>query len=171
MLTEQEYIEAYHAYFRPLCFMAVKYTKSGQEAENIVQESFIKLWERREQTDRFTVKSFLYLMTANACKNYARHLSVVAKSEVEISYLADRASEEVNAVYFEYVTLLYDSIECMPEKRKAVFKAQLQQEGKLNLPKLANELGISYYTLKEHKVQGYKYLRNLFKIKFPHLFG
>ena len=49
---------------------AQKYTNDTNEAEDIVQDVFLKLWERRELLDNISLASFLFMMVRNSCLNY-----------------------------------------------------------------------------------------------------
>ena len=52
---------------------AQKYTNDTNEAEDIVQDVFLKLWERRELLDNISLTSFLFMMVRNSCLNYLIH--------------------------------------------------------------------------------------------------
>lgn len=63
-------------------FEAIKsfvYYKTGNisVAEDITQETFIKLWERRSEIKKETVKSLLYTISSNLSKNHIKHQNVV----------------------------------------------------------------------------------------------
>ena len=51
---------------------AQKYTNDTNEAEDIVQDVFLKLWERRELLDNISLASFLFMMVRNSCLNYLK---------------------------------------------------------------------------------------------------
>lgn len=51
---------------------AQKYTNDTNEAEDIVQDVFLKLWERRELLDNISLTSFLFMMVRNSCLNYLK---------------------------------------------------------------------------------------------------
>lgn len=55
------------------------YYKTGNltVSEDIVQETFIKLWERRDKIKEETVKSLLYTISSNLSKNHIKHQHVV----------------------------------------------------------------------------------------------
>ena len=54
--------------FAPLCYFAVKLVKEPFIAEDIVQDCFVRLWEKREDLGHVkTPKSYLYTMVRNAC--------------------------------------------------------------------------------------------------------
>jgi len=55
------------------------YYKTGvlDVSEDIAQETFIKLWERKNEIDFTTVKSLLYTIASNLSKNHIKHQNVV----------------------------------------------------------------------------------------------
>ena len=55
------------------------YYKTGNTlvSEDIVQETFIKLWERKSEINTETVSSLLYTIAANLAKNHIKHEHVV----------------------------------------------------------------------------------------------
>ena len=53
---------------------AQKYTNDTNEAEDIVQDVFLKLWERRELLDNISLTSFLFMMVRNSCLNYLTYI-------------------------------------------------------------------------------------------------
>ena len=55
---------------------AQKYTNDTNEAEDIVQDVFLKLWERRELLDNISLTSFLFMMVRNSCLNYLKHRQI-----------------------------------------------------------------------------------------------
>ena len=55
---------------------AQKYTNDTNEAEDIVQDVFLKLWERRELLDNISLASFLFMMVRNSCLNYLKHRQI-----------------------------------------------------------------------------------------------
>ncbi len=57
------------------------------EAEDIVQESFIKLWNRRKDVDQKTVKAYLYRIVHNACLDYFKKKKSQPMLEVQLDHL------------------------------------------------------------------------------------
>ena len=52
---------------------ACRYTNDSIEAEDIVQEAFLKLWERRELLENISLSAFLFMLVRNDCLNRAKH--------------------------------------------------------------------------------------------------
>ena len=71
----KEHFKALHAYANVML-------KDGDLAEEMVQNVFLKLWERREDLNvQISVKAYLYKMVRNACLNYFKHNKTKAKYE------------------------------------------------------------------------------------------
>ncbi|MES2456790.1 MAG: sigma-70 family RNA polymerase sigma factor [Bacteroidota bacterium] len=71
-LLKQEDQRAFDQLFRKLypalCFFAGRYVPVAAQAEEIVQDTLFKLWQRRNDFDNYqSVKAFLYISTKNAC--------------------------------------------------------------------------------------------------------
>ena len=83
----------FHAYHAPLCAFANRLVGVRDLAEEIVQEVFLYIWERRETWDvRSSVKSYLFTAVRNAAMSYLRHERVVrqrtAKSRLARALMA-----------------------------------------------------------------------------------
>ena len=73
----KEFERLFNQYFEPI--KKFIYYKIGDVAiaEDLVQETFIKLWERKEEINQETVKSLLYTISSNLSKNHIKHQHVV----------------------------------------------------------------------------------------------
>lgn len=77
---------------------ARKYTIDEKEAEDIVQDVFLKLWERRELLENISLTSFLFMMVKNDCLNYLKHRQVVDSVEWRTSEMEN--AEQLYAIDF-----------------------------------------------------------------------
>jgi hypothetical protein len=62
----------FHLYFKPLVHFAYSIVNSLQAAEDVVEDSFIKLWEKREAIEAPGLKSYLYASVRNGCIDLLR---------------------------------------------------------------------------------------------------
>ncbi|NIG53556.1 RNA polymerase sigma-70 factor [Chitinophaga sp. Cy-1792] len=148
-------------YYKPLCFFANQLLDSMADAEDIVKDAFVKLWNRKSDFDHpKSIKGFLYTTTRNACLNHLRHQKVHNNFQQEMIYLDDKKGEDLilqRMIQSELIQSIYLEIEKLPEKRQQVFR-MIFLEGLKN-DEIAEKLGISVFTVKEHKAKALAQLR------------
>ena len=76
-LTLNEFEQLFNQYFESIKSFVYFKTGNISVSEDIVQEAFIKLWERRDEINTETVKSLLYTISSNLAKNHIKHQHVV----------------------------------------------------------------------------------------------
>jgi RNA polymerase sigma-70 factor (family 1) len=113
-------------YNKLLFTCAIQLVKDKEQAEDIVSESFTKLWQRRDvfQTEEH-VKAFLFVTTRNASLNYLRHIQRKTASQSELSYLKkDKDDQDIimDMIEGELLKKIYPMIETLPNKCKTIFK-------------------------------------------------
>jgi RNA polymerase sigma factor (sigma-70 family) len=71
---EEAFDTLFRRYYAPLCAYAAKLTDGNREdAEDIVQQAFIKLWEQRNALSiQWSVKAYMYKTVHNRCLNRIR---------------------------------------------------------------------------------------------------
>lgn len=164
---QQAFAAVFRIFYRPLCYFATQLVNDAGEAEDIVKDSFVKLWHKHTDFDNEqTIKSFLYITTRNACLNFLRHVKVKDTVHRELVYLEEGRGQELmlnQLIRLEMMQEIYNEIEKMPEKRREVFKLAYL-EGMKN-EDIANQMGLSIFTVKEHKAKALSYLRTRFSDK------
>jgi len=157
----------FQLHYRPLCYFASQLVGSQPDAEDIVKDTYVKLWQKH--TDFATpqnIKAFLYITTRNACLNFLRHLQVKESSRKELLYLEEEKGQELvinQMIRAELMQEIYTEIEKLPEKRRMVFKLAYL-EGLKN-DEIADQMRISIHTVKEHKGKALQFLRLRFSDK------
>ncbi len=150
--------QLFYTYSSRLYYFAYGYLKSKEDAEELVQEIFSKIWEKRQQLDeKLNFKSYLFTIAFNAIKKHFRSQAYLNRY---FDHAAANATE--SAVYedvdFASLKALVDKlVDKMPEKRKAVF-LKSRYEGK-NAQEISSEMSISKSTVENHLNQALKYLR------------
>ena len=170
MLTEAEYNEAFHNYYRVLCFFCEGIIKSKEDSEDIVQDIFLKLHQKRENTTQETVKAFLFVSVKNRSLNYVRHQDtkrVYEKVMQSASYTEEHLLNRL--IHAEFMRLVMEEIERIPgEKKKRVFK--LCYLNGMSNQEIAALEGTSVNTIKEHKGKALAYLRSVLANFKPYRF-
>src|SRR5687768_6546763 len=86
----------FRTYYQPLCQYAYSFLRDKEDAEEVVQSTFLLVWEKREALAiRASVKPYLYAMVRNACLNVIKHKKVRQKHAGEEIALADRGHDTV----------------------------------------------------------------------------
>lgn len=148
--SEESFREIFGAYYLPLVNYACTFLNDTDDAEDIVQEVFVAVWERlNTQNMGDGLKPYLYRSVKNRCLNFLRDSSVKQKNrvhfteddlvELDISHAIIR--EEV------YVKLL-QVFETLPPQCKKIY--QLSLAG-LKASEIAQELSLSVETVKAQK--------------------
>jgi RNA polymerase sigma-70 factor, ECF subfamily len=146
--------------YRPLCLVACRYVKNIETAEEIVQDVFVRLWEKRDQINvRGPVQAYVTISVKNNCLNYLKHESIVntfEKSEIQRIYL-DPSENEDEISDFELETAIINAIEELPPQRKKIFILS-RTEG-LKYTEIAEKMGLSVKTIEAQMGKALKHLR------------
>jgi RNA polymerase sigma-70 factor (family 1) len=136
------------------------YFKTGDIdlAEDIVQETFIRLWEKRSSIIAETVKSLLYAIASNSIKNHFRHRKVVLNfaSSFEPDIVTnDTADAELQQM--ELQDNLQKILNAMPQKSREVFL--LNRIEKLTYSEIAERFGISVKAIEKRMHEALLHIR------------
>ena len=156
--TEQDFIRrinikeetAFHDLFLKfrnyLVLFAMRRIDQLDAAEDIVQETFITVWENKKIYNSYQgLKAYLYELVQNKCTNYLKHKQVEDKYVSYVKTTGEETEGDYNLMQEEIYRELYMAV---PEKCQKVFELHL--EGKKN-DEIAEILGISVLTVKSHK--------------------
>jgi RNA polymerase sigma-70 factor (ECF subfamily) len=139
---------------------AIQYTKSKSVAGDIVQDAFVVLWEKREQTDPDrSLRSYLYTIVRNRALNHIRDHSgrTVEIDQVPESQLKAPQRSDTKAVPDFKIKLVREWIENLPARQKEAFKLS-RYEG-LEHDEIAKVMNISSNTVNNHIVGALRNLR------------
>lgn len=159
---------------RMLCYCKL-FVHDPAQANDLVQECFVKLWEKRTTIKSTqSIESLLFVMLRNKCLNYLRdqklhyfekNIESIKENELQHLYQLDFIGKEEKSIEESLIEAIRASVEKLPEKRKLVFiKAKI--EGKKNKD-VAEELGISLKAVEKHLHQAKEQIRTEVLEKFP----
>jgi RNA polymerase sigma-70 factor (ECF subfamily) len=160
----KDYEKLFKDNYSGLCRYANRYVKDMDSAEEVVQDMFVKLWEKREQIE-IRGATLPYLMSAvrNSSLNWIKHKNIVSNYErdeqVKISIDSSQFEEEMADMEIE--SAIYNAMEKLPEQRKKVF--QLSRIDGLKYQEIADKLGISIKTVEAQMGKALKQLRESLK--------
>ena len=141
-------------------------TKSEEDAEDIAQNIFLKLWTRPELwQEQETMTSYLYTVTRNEIFNLFKHQKVEQEYESHIirsqliGELCDEDTSLLENLYYKEIVLLVElALNQLPPRRKQVFEMS-RIEG-LSHKEIAEALGVSVHTVQEHISLSLKVIRS-----------
>ncbi|MEP5613747.1 MAG: RNA polymerase sigma-70 factor [Cyclobacteriaceae bacterium] len=141
--TKNDLKEVYDLYFESL--RGFLYYKTGDMdlSEDLVQEVFIKLWEKRGKIKKDTVKSLLYTMGTNMMINHFKHKKVVMSHQGDVG--AQNRSEFGSPQFIleekEFEQKLNKVLQSLPEGCREVFL--MNRIDKLKYEEIAERLELS----------------------------
>jgi len=148
----------YKEYSGRLYRFAVGYLKSETEAEELVQEVFTIIWEKRaDLKEELSFKSFLFTIAFNIIRKHFRTKSYFAeyfKSELNPDLDMQTTQKITYNSLHQYITELVNKL---PERRKEIFiKSRFQG---LTIKEIAEEMKISHKTVENQLTDALKFLR------------
>ncbi len=138
-------------YYKSLRAYAFRYVGDLFAAEDIVQDVFFQLWEKRNELQKInSIRSYLFTSVFNKASNYSKHRKIVEKyksgSKSAFSELEDYYHQQINDVTESILALelehrIAEIINDFPEQCKNVFL--LSREKGLKNQEIADKLGVS----------------------------
>lgn len=154
----------YEKYGVNLYRFALKYLRSNEEAEELVQSVFMKIWECRKSIKTDTsFKSFLYTIVYNDICNLFRKRKYSQEFAKETLYINNHFSNETEE-RIDYKSMLHRVellIEKLPEKHRIIF-LKSRHEGKTS-KEIAQEVGLSSGTVDNYISESLKYIKSKLK--------
>ena len=153
----------FHKYYGILCSFATKLVHDDVAAEEIVQEFYVKLWEKREQISiDSSVKNYIFRSVKNLCLNFIQHNKTkIAHAQKLLSEVENNFSDDNNYPEPGLYEKIEESIKSLPEKRREIFRLS-RQEG-LKYQEIAQKLNISVKTVETQMSLAIKTLRDKLK--------
>lgn len=151
-------------HFKGLCFFAQNYVKDFDMAKEIVQNSFINLWEKRQSIDTSkSVKTYLTTSIRNKCLNYLRDTKKfntdIILSDVLFREIDSEQSDKL--IEKELNNKINKVINELPEKCKEVFLLNRYED--LKYKEIADKLSISIKTVETQMSKALKHLKEKLK--------
>jgi RNA polymerase sigma-70 factor (ECF subfamily) len=153
--------QLFHKYGSSLFSFVVSVLKDESDAEEVVQDVFLKIWEKRRDLDSSrSFKSYLFTIALNTTKNrYRKKLQAEKyKQDVALELNIDQTSDFDAVEYRNLLDYVDKIIEKLPPSRREIFI--LSKKDGLKNPEIAKLLNISEQTVKNQLVSAMKFLRS-----------
>ena len=172
---EETYIFLFREYYVSLCAYSRRYVGRKDIAEEIVSDTFLRIWENRKQLEINTsVKAYLFHAVCNNSLNYLRKL----KAENNLGeYFRETSSEnlgfevtvdeiEEQSLIMENMSLkIGEAVSLLPQQQQKVFRLR-RFEGR-KTKEVAEIMGLSVKTIEMHLSKATLHLRQNLKEYLP----
>ncbi|WP_346861656.1 RNA polymerase sigma-70 factor [uncultured Draconibacterium sp.] len=156
--------EAYQALFEryapKIYHFALSYLKSTADSEELVQDVFLKVWEKREILDATqNIKAFVFKIAINTIYDFIRRKNIenAFQEFSKANYAADSNNTWDTLIFEEMQTTINSLVAQMPEQRKKIFK--LSKNKGLSNDEIAQELNLSKRTVENQLYRALLFLK------------
>ena len=150
----------YDAYKDKIFSYCLKFTKSVPDAEEVVQQSFIRLWEYRKSIDSARpLGPYIYRIVRNCAFDYLKEVARTAQLKADVRSATRITYYEENIRAADYEKIAEEAIDTLPEKRQIIFR--MSYNDGMSHQEIADALELSVHTVKSQLVKATKAFRVL----------
>lgn len=156
-------------FYKELHRFAFTYVRDSSIAEEMSQEVFLYMWEKRKKIEiQTTLKTYLYSAVKNKCLNYIKlelpkQQSMADISEVMLSVSHEKKDEGENEKLKRYIQ---NAVDALPKKCRRIFL--LSRNAGMTYEEIADELDISKKTVENQMGIALKKLRESLEDVYKH---
>jgi RNA polymerase sigma-70 factor (family 1) len=161
--NEQAYTQIFHSFTPKLYSFLLKITRDEQLARELLQDTFLKLWQHRAELQRVEQPAaWLYKVASNTALQHLRQQTTRQRIQQaynkEVTGSDNRTGESVLETK-EMTTLLQQAVESLPEKRRQIYlmsrqqgmrHAEIAEQLHLSVQTVKNQLGTAITQIREH---------------------
>lgn len=154
------------AHYDSLCRFASQYVSSSEAVEDLVQDVFFRVWQRREALDpKQSIRAYLYKATRNEALKHQNQQKRRPRTQREVREWSLRGRPGDQMQYNQLEAELWKALNDLPERRREIFLLSRQHE--FTYAEIADLLDISVKTV---ETQMGRALRSL-EEQFPAIFS
>jgi RNA polymerase sigma-70 factor (ECF subfamily) len=145
--------------------LALRVTKSPQQANDIVQEVFLKLWEHRHSISEIeNMDAWLSRVVKNKLTDFLRKAAADGRLRASLwRKIQHRQNDTQQPLEVkESGILVHDAVEQLPDQRKIVYR--LNRETGMSYQEIADQLSISKHTVKNQLYLAIRFLQKRLSI-------
>lgn len=163
-MDKSSFKNLFELHYSPLCNFAYRITDDIDQAEDIVQDIFVKVWNDPDLLDgNKNINSYVYSMVRNRALEVIRRENISQKINQQLEYIQNNAAdtnvEEEEIEKLLLVEQIYVSIRQLPPKCSEVFT--LSKVNGLTYVQIAEKMNISVKTVENHMGKALRLMREL----------
>jgi len=158
---KEAYRDLFEKYAPKIYQFSLSYLKNEEDSKELVQEVFIKVWEKREILDSSqNIKSYIFKIAVNAIYDFIRHKNIESAFNdfARVNFDIHSNNTWDNIIFEEMKSTLNKLVHQLPEQRRKIFN--LSKRKGLSNDEIAQKLNISKRTVEN---QLYRAITNLRK--------
>jgi RNA polymerase sigma-70 factor (ECF subfamily) len=167
----------YNSYSKKLYSFSFSLLKDHAQSEDLVQDVFVTLWEKRVQINPdLNFENYLFTICYNSVRKFFRRKNIEHKVK---DYLLKNSPESIpetanTVIYNELMDMVESAVEKLPPRRKLVYKLSRQEY--MQIKEIAESLSISSRTAECHLYKALSFIKqeldkaSLLSFLFFHLF-
>ncbi|MGQ8335561.1 RNA polymerase sigma factor [Sunxiuqinia sp. A32] len=153
--------QIFDKYNQKLYFFSLGYLKSGKDSEEVVQDTFLKIWERRSSINpELSLHAYLFKIAFNFIQK--KLIKIVKDEELIHNFageLVDFDDHTANLINYNFLLQhINNLIEELPPRQRQVI--ELRKLDGFTSKEIAEKLSLSLKTVEAHLTAGLKYLKN-----------
>lgn len=165
--SKNSYSDFFRACYEHYVRFAYRYVKSKDQACDLAQEAFIKLWKHREQLDTSkSLKSYMFTIIRNLCLNHIRdyknRFEHLEDKEQSVHALIIHQEQEGTSYVEQTIEIIEKLIKQLPERQREAF--ELSRFDGLLHNEIAEVMNISERTVNNHIVSASNFLREKYEV-------
>jgi RNA polymerase sigma-70 factor (family 1) len=149
----------YNTYGPKIYRFALSYLKNKPDAEELMQDVFLKIWEKRDQLDpEQNVKAYIFKIAINSIYDFIRRKNI-EKAFADFTRQNFQPGTESlwhEIIWNDMLSKLNTLVDKMPEQRKIIFK--MSREENLSNQQIAEKLNLSKRTVENQLYRATQYL-------------
>jgi len=150
----------YSLYLNDLYKYIYLFTKSKEDSEEISQNVFLKIWERKESLNTiYSFRAYIYKMAKNLLLDEIRRKQVSTKILDRLKPESEKSHEQSDAriIYNQYYQIVENAINLLPERRRLIVELRMKED--YTLDEIAEELSITKNVVKKQLYAGLGFIK------------
>ena len=165
---EKAYDYIFRKYYKALCAQANAYVNDLDLAQSLVQDCFIRFWEKRQQATKIeNLSSYFSFMVRNKCIDHLRKEDRFSQLEYAGLNEADSQESDFLLLSHEFEEKLVEALSVLPERCRIAFEYSRFEN--LSYPEIAREMEISVKAVEALVSRSLKILRKELQDYLPAL--
>jgi RNA polymerase sigma-70 factor (ECF subfamily) len=166
---ERVFESVFREFYEPLCIHARRYIIDPDQAEEVVQDMFFKMWDRRDTISINTsLPAYLYKAVTNHALNYIKYQKIARQYQDYVGFRVDEntaTSAHDTLVHSDLEAQFQELVKELPERRRLIFEMNRFEGLKYN--EIAGKLNISLKTVEIQMSKALDFMRTKLRDYLP----